>query len=130
MSISVYKLIRRELHPLMICAACAVLGGVYQRFGHGVYAASMTLCFLPVLGYALIDGLWPCRRPAAMHPWGRLLLQAGASALTAGMVLQGIFEIAGTDSPYLACFYIAGGTLCIAGLWLAMLPAANDAKKE
>lgn len=124
MSTSVCKLMRREFYPLLICAACAVLGGVYQRFGHGVYAASMTLCFLPALGFALTDGLWQRRCDA--HPWGKLLLQTGASALTAAMVLQGVLEIAGTDSPYLPCFYIAGGALCIAGL----LPLARHRDKE
>jgi hypothetical protein len=73
----------------------------------------MSLLFAyPLLAGALIFQSLSLFMPAAdAVPRYRLwfnLYNSGVAALTAGSLLRGIFEIAGTASPYTVCFPIAG----------------------
>ena len=77
----------------------------------------MSFLFLwPLLGalwYLLLPGL------LSLHP-DRVTVNAvnaGLATLTVGSLLRGIFEIAGTSSPYVPAFFCAGGVLCLAGVW-------------
>lgn len=106
---------------LILSAAAALIAQVYGLFGHGVTSPAMTFMFLyPLLGGF---GLMLCLRwfQGAPRSQARFrlfanLYNAGIATFAAGSLLQGIFEIAGTSSPYTVGFYALGCALCLAGL--------------
>ena len=130
---------RRLRRTFFVYVACAVLVGAFAQgyllFGHGVRSAAMTWAFLyPLLGGALPFGLlWATHCGFAGHGRWRLgsnLYHAGLAALVTGSLLRGVFEIAGTGSPYLP-LYTAVGVLCIAaGIGCIALPPAQGAARQ
>ena len=116
---SVCKRLGGEKAALLASAGCLVAAQVYQAFGHGERSLAMTLCFLPSLAFALIFAL---TRPRLVRAAGkaRRMLGAAAATLTTGLFLQGVLEIAGTDSPYLCLFYLLGAAEAMLALGLAL----------
>ncbi len=127
MSISV-NVAKRNRQPLktaliylVVSAFCFLVDKVYALYGHGVTSPAMTFLFLyPLLGGALVFLLlWFVQPWAAAVPRYRAaynLYNSGIATLAAGSLLKGIFEIAGTSSPYTVLFYIVGGLLIAAGV--------------
>lgn len=106
----------RSLIWLGAAAFCGFFSTVYNHYGHGVHSFFMSFLFLwPLLGavwYLLLPGL------LSVHP-GRVsanAVNAGLATLAVGSLLQGIFEIAGTSSPYVPIFFCIGSLLCLAGV--------------
>ena len=105
---------------LDVSAFCFVFNMIYSLYGHGVHSASMSLMFLyPLLGGVLVFLLlWIFCPPTGGIPRYRLfynLYHSGIAALVLGSALQGVFEIAGTSSPYTVFFLIAGWVFAGAG---------------
>jgi hypothetical protein len=105
---------------------CIVFDRVYALFGHGVLSDAMTLMFL----YPLLGGVLPCLLLWLLSPGsgrvrgyrlGSNLYHAGLATLILRSALAGVFEIAGTASPYLVFYLGAGVLLMLAGL-LTVLP--------
>lgn len=117
---------RRIIGCLALSALCAILSHVYQRFGHGVTSWAMTNAFfVPLVGGALHLLLWELiKHPDSLQNNMRHcqnVLFAGLSALTAGLYLHGIVEIAGVESYYPPWFIVFGAALTLAAtirLWL------------
>ncbi|MFT4143206.1 MAG: hypothetical protein QM644_02030 [Mobilitalea sp.] len=83
---------------------------IYSIFGHGVYSAAMSLMFLyPLMGGVIYFVLFVLLLKRAHLCFGfRLFKNLYASMvalLTVRSFLQGMFEIAGTNSPYLVYYY-------------------------
>jgi hypothetical protein len=103
---------------------------IYGFFGHGVDSAAMTWMFLYMLlggalFYFIIERLIPhitkfagCRVFLNIH-------NSGIATLTLASLLKGIFEIAGTNSPYLVYYYMAGWTFIVAGLIIMLIMAIS-----
>ena len=126
MFISAYNLKRGR--PLMktalayaaASAYCVMFDRLYAMFGHGVDSAAMTLMFLyPLIGGSLAFALLWLLKPAAdATPHYRLyynLYNSGIATLTIGSLIRGVFEIAGTSSPYTLLYLIAGSLLTAVG---------------
>jgi hypothetical protein len=108
---------------LAVSLFCIIFDKIYALFGHGVASAFMSLMFLyPLLGGALpFFLLWLFVPRAENVRHYRLLYNcynSGIAALTVGSTLRGVFEIAGTSSPYSIVFTVCGWTLCSIGLLL------------
>jgi hypothetical protein len=107
---------------LIMTILMIVINKVYGLFGHGVHSAAMTWMFLyPLLGgvllFFLLDRLLP--EQVTRFSGYRLFYNSynsGIATLTVGSFLKGVFAIAGTDSAYLAGFYVAGGLFIAGGL--------------
>jgi len=100
---------------------CILFDRVYALFGHGVYSASMSLMFLyPLVGGALAFLLlWffiPGGDNVPCYRFSYNSYNSGVAMLTIQSVLTGIFEIAGTSSPYLIVFTICGWALLSIGM--------------
>jgi hypothetical protein len=117
---------RTAITYLAVSALCILIDKVYALFGHGVHSAAMSLMFL----YPLLAGMLPFLLMGLFLPRADQVrhyrpcfncYNSGIAALTCGSLLQGIFEIAGTSSPYLPAFYLAGSTLFMAGLLAYLL---------
>ena len=99
-----------------------VINKVYGDFGHGVHSAVMTWMFLyPLLGgvllFLLMDRLLP--DTTTRFSGYRLFYNSynsGIAVLTTGSFLKGIFDIAGTNSSYIALFYAVGWLFIVLGL--------------
>ncbi|MDR1692595.1 MAG: hypothetical protein LBR72_04490 [Oscillospiraceae bacterium] len=105
---------------------CVVITNVYALFGHGVRSDAMDGMFLyPLLGGTavyLLTGF--ALKKAAVRP-GSTIYNAGIATLTAGGMLRGILEIAGTGSAYGTVFTAVGWGLAGLGLlcWFAVKSA-------
>ncbi len=92
---------------------CVVFNAVYSLYGHGITSDDMSLMFLyPLLAGALpFSILWIFAPAGGRSGWYRLffnLYNSGIVWLTVAGLLNGIFDIAGTDSPFPAMFAAAG----------------------
>jgi hypothetical protein len=98
---------------LVISLFCSFFNYIYGRYSHGVSSRSMTLMFL----YSLVGGTFICLLIGfitSLKMPGRLvvnLFNSGLSTLIMGSLLKGIFDIAGTSSPYQPLFTVAGWLL-------------------
>lgn len=111
------RLLQAAFAYLAISLFCALLGGVYEHFGHGVYSFFMRYAFafplaggaLPLMALALFAR---CRFP------GRLALNlynSGIAALTVGSLLKGALDIYGTTNALIPVYWIAGAAFVAAG---------------
>lgn len=83
---------------------CMIVNLIYGRFAHGVSSAYMTYMFLyPLFGGSLLLFLQKHMPPLSVALYG-----CGIFTLTLGSFIDGIFIIAGTDSPYVVLYYIVG----------------------
>lgn len=125
------KQLKKEIGIYLILSVVAiVIDKVYGIFGHGVESASMTWMFLyPLLGGALFYFIIQRFIPQITKFSGcRVFLNIHNSAivtLTLASLLKGIFEIAGTNSPYLVYYYITGATFITAGLIIMIILVTN-----
>lgn len=100
---------------------CIAFNKIYAVFGHGVSSDSMTFMFL----YPLLCGALPYLMISLMvrqtgdvqaYRFSYNSCNSGIVLLTAGSLLNGIFEIAGTSSPYLIIFTVFGWAMFAVGM--------------
>jgi hypothetical protein len=111
----------KRLWPYLIVAAvCLAVTNVYAIFGHGVRSDAMDYMFLyPLFGGIVLKALSVFMNGDYRHGLKRMgfnLYNSGLAAITCGSFLKGVVEIAGTDSSYIAGFYIAGGVMLGCGV--------------
>jgi hypothetical protein len=81
---------------------------VYHQFSHGVVSPALRYVWIvPILGLII----WIIVA-SVNHSKLSFLYHAGIVILINGFILQGILEIAGSDSPYIV-FYFIVSFLCI-----------------
>lgn len=99
---------------------CILFARIYNFFGHGVTSGYMNwMCLYPlILGcgmYFVLIGRHLLEKVSGnaerFYGWGII-------TLVFGNMLRGIFEIAGTSSPYVTVYWIVGGVLVLIGLML------------
>jgi hypothetical protein len=120
---------------LALSAFCIIFDQVYALFGHDIRSDYMTyMFFYPLIGGALLFIMMLLLIPqAAGYRYYRLfynLHNSGIAALTVKSMLEGIFEIAGTSSPYMIIFAVFGWAMIITGLIVLLLSALNSRHKE
>lgn len=92
---------------LIATAFLIVFAAVYNHFGHGVRSRFMDFAWIwPALGAITAAVFSAIGKP--FRDFGRVLLRCGLATLAIGSVLEGIFEIAGTNSPFMPVFAAAG----------------------
>ena len=108
---------RAALRYLIAALGCGAFALIYAQFSHGVYSPFMTFMFaVPLLGGACIA---LALHLAKARPLPRITRQAWALALaflTCGSCLRGIFDIAGTASPFVLGYPIAAAALALIAL--------------
>jgi hypothetical protein len=103
---------------LAISLFCVFFNWIYGRYGHGVPSDHMTFMFCyPLFGgtavYLLIGAL-----PKAWMPERFIIniYNSGIATLIVGSALRGVFDIAGTSSPFQPVFIIAGTVMISLGV--------------
>lgn len=114
---------KRILEYLILTLFFALLGAIYEIFGHGVYSYRMIYAF----GYPLILGLVPV---LIMH-FSRIkkmpgtlsgqIYWCGIYTLTIGSTLKGALEIYGTTNRLSTLYTPAGYLLILAGFLLFLI---------
>ncbi len=101
---------------LAITAFCVFFSTVYNHYGHGIHSFFMSFLFL----WPLAGAIWYSLLPAvfSVYPgrFSKNAMNAGLATVTVGSLLQGVFEIAGTASPYVPFFFYSGVLLCLLGM--------------
>lgn len=110
---------------MVISIFCFVVNRIYAIFGHGISSDYMTWMFLyPLLGgalfYLIVGLLIREIKQIAGYRIFYNLYNSGIAILTVGSFLKGIFDIAGTNSPYVV-FYFETGWVCIASSVLLLI---------
>lgn len=95
-----------------------IFSWIYEYFSHGVYSNYMVYLFLfPFIGGVLVFvtiGLLkklPFPSRISLH-----LYNSGLATLWIGSCLQGVLEIYGTSSNYIAVYWIVGSILIMLGV--------------
>lgn len=129
------KQIRRTIWIYLVVAILMIVSNkVYAIFGHGVHSAVMTWMFLyPLLGgvllFLLMDRLLP--DTTTRFSGYRLFYNSynsGIAVLTTASFLKGVFDIAGTNSSYIALFYAVGWLFIGLGLGVLLTLILNGRK--
>ena len=103
---------------LLIAIFCALFGGVYECFSHGVYSFYMIYAFaFPLAGGTLLFLViflfkvktYPCTV-------ARNLYHSGVATVTVGSILKGVLDIYGTTNSLMVFYSIAGVALTMAGV--------------
>ncbi|MEG0772096.1 MAG: hypothetical protein RR409_02100 [Clostridium sp.] len=128
------KQLRKTIVTYLILSVTAVvIDKVYGIFSHGVDSKAMTWMFLyPLIGGALIYFIIEKFMPHIIRFEGYRgflnIHNSGIATLTIASFLKGIFEIAGTNSPFLQYFYIVGVAFLIVGLGIMVIMVINQNK--
>lgn len=114
---------------------CILFTNIYAIFGHGVSSLYMSYMFLyPLIGgVVLFLVLYAGRKSLHKKSYHRAsynLYNSGVVCFTVGSMLQGIFEIAGTNSGYILVYYIAGGTLILVSIVCFLLENKKSGKNN
>ncbi len=91
-----------------------IIDRIYAVFGHGVSSRNMSWMFLyPLVGgfafYLILGMVFPWITKLAGFRLFCNLYNSSIAIFTVTSFMKGIFEIAGTNSPYILWYQIAGG---------------------
>lgn len=102
---------------MIVTLFCLLFSSIYNHYGHGVYSNYMSYMFLiPFLSGVLPYGVLAMFIKAKdVSRFSYNSYNSGIATLIIGSMLKGIFEIAGTNSPYLMVYLIAGMSMLIIG---------------
>ena len=107
----------------MVSVFCFVVFIVYDRFSHNVRSPYMTFLFAVPLVLGFLPAFVLAVKKELKAP-GRAafnLYNAGVAALTVSSLLKGIFEIAGTGSPFQGYLGVFGIVLLASGATMYIL---------
>ncbi|MBR4580094.1 MAG: hypothetical protein IKO32_02550 [Lachnospiraceae bacterium] len=109
------------LNGLIATTACAVFGGIYEQFSHGVYSNYMIYAFLiplmlsvfPAFVFLLIGKI---EVPDAV----RTLWNLAVATLTVGCIFKGVLEIYGTTNRLMIVYpaVVAGFMAAAVTMWV------------
>lgn len=108
----------RLIRYAAITLFCLVLFIVYSIFSHGVYSNYMTFLFAWPMLLGFVPSLLIAKVSSLSEPSNltKALYHAGLASVTVSSLLRGIFEIAGTSSPYQMPLMYFGIGMLVAGV--------------
>ena len=100
---------------------CMAFNFIYAQFAHGVLSAFMTFMF----AIPLVMGVLPAVALHAAHMWlppmaTRQAWALAVASLTVASCLHGIFDIAGTASPWLPVYVVAAAMFAAVAVAVAI----------
>ena len=111
------KFVKRSVIYFCISMFCAVFGGVYEIFSHGVYSNYMMYAFLfPLIGGTLYNLTLYCLRFRLQRGLSLIFYNTGIAALTIGSIVRGILDIYGTDNILANVYWYAGLVFVFPGI--------------
>ena len=111
------KFVKRSVMYFCISMFCAVFGGIYEIFSHGVYSNYMMYAFLfPLIGGTLYNLILYSLRLRLQRGLSLIFYNTGIAALTIGSIVRGILDIYGTDNILANVYWYAGAILVCLGV--------------
>ena len=112
------KFVKRSFMYFCISMFCAVFGGIYEIFSHGVYSNYMMYAFLfPLIGGTLYNLILYCfSRLSLQRGLSLIFYNTGIAALTIGSIVRGILDIYGTDNILANVYWYAGVVFVFLGV--------------
>ena len=111
------KFVKRSVMYFCISMFCAVFGGIYEIFSHGVYSNYMMYAFLfPLIGGTLYNLILYSLRLRLQRGLSLIFYNTGIAALTIGSIVRGILNIYGTDNILANVYWYAGAILVCMGV--------------
>ena len=117
------KAVKTAFVYMLVTIFCAVFGGIYECFSHGVYSFYMIYAFaFPLAGGALPFFIIFWSR-AKIYPCvaARNFYHSGIATLTVGSILRGVLDIYGTTNSLVQYYFYAGIAFTIAGALIYVL---------
>ncbi len=122
---------RLLLIDLLLTLFCALFGGVYEAFSHGVWSYRMIYAFAFLLALGVLPLLVLRLRHAPLPSrFARTAWHAGIVSLTVGSLVTGALEIYGTSHPLTILYWIVGGLLLLVGAAAYGTTVAKRARSE
>jgi len=115
-----YGWYKMALRYLIISAAAALIGAVYECFSHEVYSYYMIYAFAFPLVLGAVPSLLLLKRARSLRIPYRCsqMWQLGILTLTVGSMFQGVLEIYGTTNRLIMLYLIAGAVLMLGSMAL------------
>lgn len=114
--------LQRVLNGLIATAACAIFGGIYENFSHGVYSNYMVYAFLiPLMLSAFPSLLLLLNAKIDIPETVRTLWNLAVATLTVGCIFKGVLEIYGTTNRLMIVYPAAAAGFMTAALVLSIL---------
>ena len=111
------KFVKRSVMYFCISMFCAVFGGIYEIFSHGVYSNYMMYAFLfPLIGGTLYNLILYSLRLRLQRGLSLIFYNTGIATLTIGSIVRGILDIYGTDNILANVYWYAGAILVCLGV--------------
>ena len=111
------KFVKRSVMYFCISMFCAVFGGIYEIFSHGVYSNYMMYAFLfPLIGGTLYNFILYSLRLRLQRGLSLIFYNTGIAALTIGSIVRGILDIYGTDNILANVYRYAGVVFVFLGI--------------
>ena len=114
---------------LAVSIFCFIFQLVYNHYGHEVTSFFMSWLWLwPAAGCFWYLALYILALP--LRRVSRNAVGAGIATFTVGSLLEGIFEIAGTSSPYTGGFFVVGAAMTAAGIFAYVIESMKARNRE
>ena len=98
-----------------ITAFCLLFSSVYNLFGHDVHSPFMTFLFvIPLVAGVGVAGMRLAMGAADAPRGARYAYHCAVATLTVASALRGVFDIAGTSSPWLIAYLVTSSVLLVA----------------
>ena len=111
------KFVKRSVMYFCISMFCAVFGGIYEIFSHGVYSNYMMYAFLfPLIGGTLYNLILYSLRLRLQRGLSLIFYNTGIAALTIGSIVRGILDIYGTDNILANVYWYTGVVFVFLGV--------------
>ncbi|WP_086349387.1 hypothetical protein [Candidatus Enterococcus clewellii] len=95
---------------LVIALLLFLFQKVYHFYGHGVISFALSSIWIAPLIVGLLFTVFlfgkPNKRDSSVFRLSVNLMNTSLAIFTVGLILTGVTEIAGTDSPYILYFYV------------------------
>ena len=113
--------LRIAMHYAIAALGCIAFATVYAQFSHGVHSPFMTfMCMIPLVGGTLVALVLHVARHTVPPRASRQAWALCIASLTVASCLRGVFDIAGTSSPYLVVYLVAAAAFGLAAATFAV----------
>lgn len=116
-------MLKYALLYLLASIFCALFGGIYELFSHGVYSYFMIYAF----AYPLVLGALPylffgmIGKNTSSYYLGHQIYALGIATLTLGSIIKGVLDIYGTTNSLTPYYWWIGGTLILTGVLVLLV---------
>lgn len=115
------------LNGLIATTACALFGGIYENFSHGVYSNYMVYAFLiPLMLSAFPSLLLLLNAKIDIPEAVQALWNLAVATLTVGCIFKGVLEIYGTTNRLMIVYPAVAAGLMTAAVTLWILEITGN----